>query len=72
MWRLSELVYDNKPALGNFTGQIASKVNVLFETGSHVCLLPVNTTNLLQPLDVSVNKQAKDFLKRKLEAWYIH
>ncbi|MCG8626916.1 MAG: hypothetical protein MJE68_33560, partial [Proteobacteria bacterium] len=36
----------------------------------HVCLLPPNTTDRLQPLDISVNKPAKDFLKRKFEDWY--
>ena len=32
--------------------------------GVHVCLLPPNTTDLLQPMDLSVNKPAKDFLRR--------
>jgi len=29
-----------------------------------------NTTDLLQPMDLSVNKPAKDFLKRHFEDWY--
>ena len=33
-------------------------------------LLPPNTTDSLQPMDVSVNKPAKDFLKRCFEEWY--
>ena len=36
----------------------------------HVCLLPPNTTDQLQPMDLSVNKPAKDFLKRCFEDWY--
>ncbi len=35
-----------------------------------MCLLPANTTDLLQPMDIAVNKLAKDFLKRKFEHWY--
>ena len=32
--------------------------------------VPPNCTDRLQPLDVSVNKAAKDFLKRKFQEWY--
>ena len=32
--------------------------------------MPANTTDQLQPLDISVNKPAKEFLKRKFEQWY--
>ena len=64
----------DKPALvimDNFKGQIASTINSLLKAHDiHVCLLPANTTDLLQPMDISVNKPAKDFLKRKFEAWY--
>lgn len=38
--------------------------------GIHVCLLSPNTTDRLQPMDISVNKPAKDLLKRKFEDWY--
>ena len=64
----------DKPALviiDNFKGQITSTINRILEAHDiHVCLLPPNTTDLLQPIDVAVNKPAKDFLKRKFEAWY--
>ena len=33
-------------------------------------LLPPNTTDSLQPMDLSANKPAKDFLKRRFEEWY--
>ena len=32
--------------------------------------MPANTTDCLQPLDISVNKPAKTFLKGKFEEWY--
>ena len=65
---------DDTPALvimDNFKGQITSPVTELLESNNiHVCLLPPNTTNQLQPMDFSVNKPAKDFLKRCFEDWY--
>ncbi len=33
-------------------------------------LVPANTTDKLQPLDLSVNKPAKDFMKAKFQNWY--
>ena len=57
--------------IDNFKGQITSSVNTILELNNiHVCLLPPNTTDLLQPVDISVNKPAKEFLKRKFEQWY--
>ena len=56
---------DDTPALvimDNFKGQITSAVAELLESNNiHVCLLPSNTTDQLQPMDLSVNKPAKDF-----------
>ena len=72
--RQRELLEEEKPALvimDNFKGQITSAVNALLEKNNiHVCLLPPNTTDRLQPLDVSVNKPAKDILKQQFEDWY--
>ena len=56
--------------MDNFTGQVTTAVNDLLEKNNIVCLLPANTTDRLQPLDVSVNKPAKDFLRNKFEEWY--
>ena len=65
---------DDIPALvimDNFKGHITTSVTDLLETNNiHVCLLPANTTDLLQPMDISVNKPAKDFVKRCFEDWY--
>ena len=65
---------DDTPALvimDNFKGQITSSVTDLLESNDiHVCLLPPNTTDSLQPMDFSANKPAKDFLKRCFEEWY--
>ena len=65
---------EDVPALvvmDNFKGQVTSKVNSLLEENRiHVCLLPANTTDHLQPLDISVNKPAKDFLRQKFQDWY--
>ena len=57
--------------IDNFKGQITSSVTNLLELNNiHVCLLRPNTTDLLQPMDLSVNKPAKDFLKRRFGDWY--
>ena len=65
---------DNTPALvnmDNFKGQITRAISELLEANNiHVVLLPPNTTDSLQPMDFSVNKPAKDFLKRQFEEWY--
>ena len=65
---------DDTPALiimDNFKGQITSSVTSLLEENNiHVCLLPPNTTDRLQPMDISVNKPAKDLLRRRFEDWY--
>ena len=57
--------------MDSFKGHITSVVTNLFEENNiHVCLPQPNTTDLLQPMDLSVNKQAKDFLKQRFEEWY--
>ena len=57
--------------MDNFKGQITSSINALLEAHNIlVSLLPANTTDLLQPMDIAVNKPAKDYLKREFEQWY--
>ena len=51
--------------MDNFKGQLTEKVNDLLEENHlHVCLLPLNTTDLLQPMDISVNKASKKLPER--------
>ena len=57
--------------MDNFKGQVTTAVTSLMdENNLHVCLLPANTTDRLQPMDLSVNKAAKAFLRQKFEKWY--
>ena len=63
-----EKVGDDKAALviiDNFKGQVTESVTSLLD--AHVCLLPPNTTDILQPMDIAVNKPAKEFIKRQFE-----
>ena len=65
---------DDTPALvimDNFKGQITeSFLSLLDSHNIHVCLLPPNTTDRLQPMDISVNKAVKDYLRRQFDQWY--
>ena len=66
-------IEEDKPVLvimDNFKGQITSAVTEPMEKDIHVVQLPPNTTDSLQPIDLLVNKLAKDFLKRRFEEWY--
>ena len=57
--------------IDNFKGQITQSVTSRLEANNiHTCLLPANTTDRLQPMDLSVNKSAKSFLKQCFEQWY--
>ncbi len=57
--------------MDNFKGQTTPAVNeVLEEKNIHVCLLPPNSTDRLQPMDLTINKPIKDFMKTKFQGWY--
>ena len=57
--------------MDNFKGQTTPSVtNLLKENNIHVCLLPPNMTDRLQPLDIAVNKPAKEFYRCKFQEWY--
>ena len=68
------LEVDEQPGLiimDNFKGQVTANINSLLEANNlHVCLLPPNTTDLLQPMDLTINKPAKSFLKNAFSQWY--
>lgn len=50
--------------MDNFKGQVTSGMTELSKTHNiYPCLIPPNTTDRLQPMDTSVNKTAKSFLK---------
>ena len=57
--------------LDHFKGQTTQKVlNLLEENHLMFILVPANCTDRLQPLDVSVNRAAKQFMQAKFEGWY--
>lgn len=54
-----------------FRGQCTNEVLQLLEANNILyVMIPPNYTDRLQPLDLSVNKPVKDFLKAKFQQWY--
>ena len=54
-----------------FKGQVTASIFTLLEENNiTIVLVPANCTDRLQPLDISVNKPAKSFLRSKLQDWY--
>ena len=45
-------------------------VNAYIAKNIHIAIVPPNCTDRLQPLDVSVNKAAKEYLCRQFQEWY--
>ena len=59
--------------IDNFKGQVTPSVMQLLESHDiHVVKLPPNTTDQLQPMDLSVNKAAKDYLRGEFNESYSH
>ena len=57
--------------MDNFKGQITESVfSLLDQHNVHVRLLPPNTTDRLQPMDISVNKPVKDHLRSQFSEWH--
>ena len=65
---------DDYPALvifDHFSGQMTDAFfQLLEENNLHRVMIPANCTDRLQPLDISVNKAAKEFLRRNFQDWY--
>ena len=54
-----------------FLGQTTDKVlKVLEDNNILATKIPPNMTHLFQPLDLTVNKVAKDFMKKKFSEWF--
>ena len=65
---------DNYPALAlfdHFSGQITSKIfSKLDSNNISYVLIPATFTDRLQPMDLSVNKSAKNLLRNCFQSWY--
>ena len=58
--------------LDEFKGQTTEKVLKLLAANDLMyVIVPPNCTDHLQPLDVSINQAAKQFLRTKFENWYV-
>ena len=56
-----------------FKGQITDKILSLLEQNNlDIVIVPANCTDRLQPMDVSVNKAVKTFLRQQFQEWYAH
>ena len=58
--------------MDNFKGQITGSVfSLLGQHNIHMRLLPLNTTDHLQPMNISANKPVEDHLRSQFCEWYI-
>lgn len=57
--------------IDNFRGQLTEKiVKELEDNNIQSVLVPANCTDRLQPMDLSVNKSAKAFMRSQFAMWY--
>ena len=67
---------DDHPALliaifNVFKGQCTEEILKMLEDNNiERVMVPTNCTDRLQPLDLSINKPVKEFLRRKFQEWY--
>ena len=66
-----ELGKPKQATLDTFQDQITDDViSLLRDNNIHYVLVPNNMTQLFQPLDLTVNKHCKSYLKRLFSEWY--
>lgn len=54
-----------------FKGQCTEQIlSLLANNNILIAVVPGNCTDRLQPLDVSVNKAVKEFLRQQFHSWY--
>ena len=54
-----------------FKGQCTPRImSLLASHNIQIAIIPGNCTDRLQPLDVSVNKAVKEYLRGKFQGWY--
>ena len=54
-----------------FKAQCTERIlKILDDNNIRLAIVPANCTDRLQPLDVSVNKPAKEYLRRQFQLWY--
>ena len=74
MLKQKEVSFSFHPALvifDNFSAQTTETIVQLLEDNHvRIAMIPPNCTDQLQPLDVSVNKAVKEFLRQQFETWY--
>jgi len=57
--------------MDNFSAQCTDDIIALFKSyGIDTVYVPANCTGELQPMDISVNKPVKTFLKDEFQNWY--
>ena len=71
--------WTSKPTTQPLSSLISSQVKVqivysllklLEDNRIYVVMVPANCTDRLQPMDISVNKPAKNFLRQQFQEWY--
>jgi len=68
-----KLAHDHRALVifDNFRAQCTSSLLTLLDNHNiYITLIPPNCTEWLQPLDLSINKPAKDFLRSQFQEWY--
>ena len=56
--------------MDNFKGQTTDSFSLLESHNFHVVLLPPNCTDVLQPMNIAINRPAKAFLKQHFQEWH--